>query len=229
MLTNVSSVAQLIVLCGLFVVLSYIFAIWLGGSDWIRYVRPDQVVQFLPMSLIVIFLLPSVFILDHKAVTYISLVGNLFLCFFSVVNLLCGFMIINDHIRYRGDLLTDADVPLIDKMQVVEFIADDWKSRSDSKFVPVDYDLGGGKWDWVSEFGAKLNPWYVAPFTEGRAFDYLLKRQYNLSNLQEGVQIRTFGTGRYLVTYAFENEPKLSGKDIKHYIFGRLRVTVVEE
>jgi len=65
--------------------------------------------------------------------------------------------------------------------------------------------------------------------TDGRSFDYELLRRYNLTNQQEEVQIRSFGTGRYLVTYAFEEPPQVENKKVEHYIFGRLRVSVVEK
>jgi len=113
-------------------------------------------------------------------------------------------------------------------MQVVDFIARDWRRVSNSTIVPVDYKLGGGRWDAIPEVGLVLTQWYSAPMTDGRSFDYDLKRRYGLTNRQEGIQLRTFGTGRYLVTYAFEDKPNIPNANIKNYIFGRLRVSVVE-
>ena len=65
--------------------------------------------------------------------------------------------------------------------------------------------------------------------TEGRGFDYELLRRYGLKNEQEGVQLRTFGNGRYLVTYAFEDPPQVKTGRVTNHIFGRLRVTTVEK
>jgi hypothetical protein len=112
-------------------------------------------------------------------------------------------------------------------MQAIEFIANNWQEHSDSNIIPVDYELGGGTWDWVTDFGLKMKPWYPAPMTEGRGFDYEFLRSYGLTNYQEGIQLRTFGTGRYLITYAFKDPPQVGGQ-IDHYFFGRLRVSVVE-
>jgi hypothetical protein len=202
----------------------------LGGPIWIKGARPDQTVQFLPMSLFVIFLSPTLITLDSKARKIVFLISRISLTLFGASNLLCGFMIIRDHLEYSGNVLTEADVPLLQKMQVVDFIAKDWKAYSNSNIIPVEYRLGGSKWDWIPEFGQSLLPWYPdAVFTEGRAFDYILKHEYKLINKYEGMQLRPFGTDRYLVTYGFEEEPKIPDKGITHYILGRLRVSIMEK
>jgi hypothetical protein len=223
-----SSLVQIVVLSALFVSLSYIFSAWLGGADWLNNQRPDQTVQFLPMFLLFIFLLPLSITKRGKAEVIINRLSSILLGVFVTANLLCGFMIIRDHLQYRGNILTDADVPLTNKTQVVDFIASDWKNHSSSNIIPVDYDLGG-KWDWVPKFGLKLEKWYPAPMTQGRSFDYELLRRYSLTNQQEGIQLRTFGNGRYLVTYAFEAPPQIESGEISNYIFGRLRVSVVNK
>ena len=183
--------------------------------------RTDQVVQFLPLFLFFIFLLPLVITTSERTGQIISraIYGSMII--FSLVNSLCGFLIIRDYRQYRGDVLTEADVPLIDIMQAIDFIANDWKQKqySASDIVPIDYDLGGGKWNWVPQFGVALTPWYPAPMTMGRCFDYELLRRYGLTNAQEGIQLRTFGTGRYLVTYTFEDPPQIQGSVITYHIY----------
>ncbi|MCK6539435.1 MAG: hypothetical protein L6Q26_05195 [Anaerolineales bacterium] len=224
-----SPALRLVILAGLFISLSYGISSWLNGPAWIEGERPDQTVQFLPMFLFIIFLLPTAILIGGCAGKIISGISYISLAGFSIINILCGFLIIRDHLQYRGDVLTEADVPLIQKMQALDFIVTDWKKRSNSNIIPVDYDIGGGKWDWVPEFGNKLLQWYPAPMTQGRSFDYELLRHYDLINWQEGKQIRAFGNARYLVTYAFEAPPQSNRTGIRHYIFGRLRVSVLEE
>jgi len=224
-----SSLTQIVVLCGSFIILSYALSAWLGGSDWLNNQRADQTVQFLPMVLLFVFLLPFSIQVSGKANTIITRLSFISLAVFAIVNLFSGFLIIRDHLQYRGNVLTEADVPLINKMQAIDFIANDWKSHSGSNIIPVDYDLGGGKWDWVPQFGLKLTKWYPAPLTIGRSFDYELLRHYDLTNEQEGIQRRTFGSGRYLVTYAFEAPPQIENRQITQYIFGRLRVSIVDK
>jgi hypothetical protein len=209
-----ASIVQIVILSGSFIILSYAFATWLGGADWLSNQRSDQTVQFLPLFLFFIFLLPFS-VIRNGTERIMDVFSKILFFIFVTVNLVGGFLIIRDHLQYRGDILTEADVSLVDKMQVVEFIAQDWKNQSDSNIVPVDYDLGGGKWDWVPEFGEKLTEWYRAPMTSGRSFDYELLRRYALTNQQEGTQFRTFGSGRYLVTYAFEDPPVVEQGQIR--------------
>lgn len=223
------SITRVVVLSGMFICLSYALSTWLGGPAWINSERPDQTVQFLPLFLFLIFLLPLMIHFSLPLKNIIIRISYASLIIFCAVNMVCGWMIIRDHLQYRGTALTEADVPLVEKMQAVKFIADDWHRKSDSNIIPVDYDLGGGRWDWVPEFGINLTQWYSAPMTEGRGYDYELLRQYGLTNYQEGKQLRTFGTGRYLLTYAFEKPPQIKGRRVTNYIFGRLRVSVVEQ
>ena len=220
---------RLVVLAGLFISLSYGVAYWLNGPAWIEGERPDQTVQFLPLFLLIIFILPVTIIPNGKIGKIINWTSYLSLAGFSVINILCGIYIVRDHLQYRGNILTEADVPLIQKMQALDFIVTDWRQHSNSNIIPVDYKLGGGRWNWVPEFGAQLLQWYPAPMTEGRSFDYELLRHYGLKNQQEGVQYRLFGNARYLITYAFESPPHIDGAIIKNYVFGRLRVSIVEK
>ena len=222
-------VARLVAISGAFIVISYTVSSWLGGPAWRDGERLDQTVQFFPMLLFVVFLLPLMIYTDGRTKKIINGISITLLLLFAATNLLGGFFIIRDHLQYRGNALTEADVPLTHKMQAVNFIAKDWKEHSESNIVPVDYRLGGGVWDWVPSFGEKLLPWYPAPMTEGRAFDYELLRRYSLTNQQEGRQLRDFGDGRYLVTYAFEEPPQSKTGAINHYIFGRIRVSIVEK
>ena len=221
--------ARIVILSALFIGLSYTISSWAGGPAWMNGKRPDQTVQFLPLFLLLIFLLPVTLTVGGRGGKFINGASYVLLSIFCIVNLICGFLIIRDHLQYGGDVLSEADVPLTDKMQVIDFIADDWKKISASNVIPVDYDLGGGVWDWVPDFGIKLSKWYSAPMTEGRGFDYELLRQYGLKNQQEGIQLRSFGNGRYLITYAFEDPPQVASGLVTHHLFGRLRVSVVEK
>jgi hypothetical protein len=220
---------RLVTLSLIFISLAYTISIWMGGPNWLNGERSDQTVQFLPMFLYFIFLLPVLIRIDGRAASIITGLSYFLLVVFVTTNVLCGLMTIRDYRQYRGNILSEADIPLIDKEQAVDFIASDWKTHSSASTIPVDYHLGGGRWDWVPQFGKKLTKWYTAPMTMGRSFDYELLRRYGLTNMQEGVQLRTFGNGRYLVTYAFEDPPQVKTGCVTNHIFGRLRVTTVEK
>ncbi|HEY3312529.1 MAG TPA: hypothetical protein VGK00_12890 [Anaerolineales bacterium] len=221
--------ARLALLSAVFIIVSYSISPLLGGAIWAEGQRSDQVVQFLPLFMFVNFLSPFVFRLPVAAEKFLGRLAYSLLILYATVNILAGIFIIQSHLDYRGNMLTvaDMDVPLVQKMQAVDFIATDWRSISKSDVIPVDYRLVGGIWGWIPEFGLQMQPWYPAPMTLGRSFDYDLLRRYGLRNLQEGVQFRKFGTGRYLVTYAFEPEPSLPGVLMSVHLFGRIRVNIV--
>jgi len=101
-------------------------------------------------------------------------------------------------------------------MQVVDFIAHDWMKISNKKQIPVSYDLGGGRWNGVTNTGGIYEKWYPAPFTIGRAFDFELLRVYGLKNSQEGIQVRSMDHARYIVSYAFLDPPVLPGVKMTH-------------
>jgi hypothetical protein len=222
---------RLVILSILFISLSFTISTWMGGPNWLSGERPDQIVQFLPMFLFCIFLLPVLIRIRGSAEQVITGISYVLLALFVIFNLLCGFMIVRDHLQYRGNVLTEADVPLADKEKAIQYIADDWSHFSTSHTIPIDYDIDRGVWENISatEPALKLKKWYPASLTEGRGFDYELLRHYGLKNEQEGVQVRTFGNGRYLVTYAFEDPPQVTNGKVTQHIFGRLRVTTVEK
>jgi hypothetical protein len=222
---------RLVILSILFISLSFTISIWMGGPNWLNGERPDQIVQFLPMFLFFIFLLPVLIKTGDRAGRVITWISYFLLAFFVTVNLLCGFLIVRDHLQYRGNILTEADVPLSNKEQAIRYIVEDWSRFNSSGAIPIDYDIDRGIWEGISstEPALLLAKWYPASLTEGRCFDYERLRRYGLKNEQEGVQLRTFGNGRYLVTYAFEDPPQVKTGHAAHHIFGRLRVTTVEK
>jgi hypothetical protein len=214
-----------VILLTSYLVLSFMLSPLLGGASWHHRRRPDQALQFVPIFYLLLFYVPVAVGLPFDRLRLAGKVTAVLAFVFGSLQLVTGILVVHSYLSYRGPVLDRADVPLIHKMQAVSFIAKDWKERSSSAIVPVDYGVGG-HWDWIPKFGRKLEKWYPAPMTTGRSFDYELLRRYGLKNVQEGKQIRTFGSGRYLVTYSFRPAPDAGGRGT-HHEFGRIRVTVV--
>jgi len=211
---------RLVVLSILFISLSFTISTWMGGPNWLNGECPDQIVQFLPMFLFFIFLLPVLIRIGGRAGRVITGISCFLLALFVTVNLLCGFLIFRDHLQYRGNILTEADVPVVDKEQAIWYIVQDWSRSSESDTISIDYDLDRGVWDGISSTKPTilLNKWYPASMTEGRGFDYEMLRRDGLKNAQEGIQDRTFGNGRYLITYAFENPPEVNAQMLTEHV-----------
>lgn len=191
----------------------------LGGPDWTRFERPDQSIQILPFLIFLWFSTPFVF--DQATQPLLKRAAIALSCLYIAANLILGYQVISSHLNYRGDYLSEADVPLVQKTRAVDFIARDWLQSSQGKSIPVYYDLEG-RWPWINDMGRSMNQWYPAPMTVGRSFDYQFLRQYGLANAQEGVQMRREDEALYTITYAFEQR---SGDPAScRNIFGRLLV-----
>jgi hypothetical protein len=208
----------------LFVMLTVTLCPLLGGPEWTNGERPDQQVQLLPFLLFAWFALPFVVNLPVRTAGLLRASTCLVALVFCAVSLPLGWKIVRSHLSYRGSSLTDADVPLRSQREAIDFIAHDWMARTDDKRIPVSYQHGQG---WVNEFGKQLAPWYPAPMTVGRAFDFELSRVYGLTNSQEGVQVRSSAAARYIVSYAFQRPFRPRGVTAIPHEFGRVRVTVV--
>ena len=221
--------ARLVILSAAFILLSYTLSPLLGGPAWVESERFDQTIQFLPLFMLVCFPAPFIFPLPYPLKNLIPKISYTLAVAYVLVNLTAGFFMVQSLLDYRGSFLSwsNMDVPLIQKMQAVDFMAADWEKTSNQTSIPVDYRLEGGIWSYISTIGSQYNDWYPAPMTYGRSLDFDLLRRYGLTNTQEGVQPRVFGNGRYLVTYAFEPEPEVPGATLSHVYFGRIRVSVV--
>ena len=103
----------------------------------------------------------------------------------------------------------------------------DWNKTGDSNEIPIFYDLGGGIYDWVNDFGTYYSPYYSSnPYTIGRGFDYILKKKYDLSNSQEGKQFRNIEEARYIISYTFSTENLEIYSKYENNYFGRLRLSI---
>ena len=210
-----------------FIIFAYMLSPLLGGFVWANGDRMDQQIQFFPFFLFAWFTIPFVLNLPHllkiisKGLTFVLIVG------FILTSLINGSQVITSYLQYNGNVLTNSDVTLRDKMQVVDFVAKDWKLTSNDKNIPIYYDMGIGRWAWEIDFGKKLEPWYPSVFTIGRCFDFELLRVYGLNNSQEGIRLRSPDAARYIVTYAFMPEPNIPNGSVTNYLFGRLRVSII--
>ena len=220
--------ARIVILSAVFILLSYTISPILGGATWAESERFDQTIQFLPLFMLVCFPAPFIFQFPDTLKNIIQKLAFGLATVYVIANLAAGVFMVQSLLDYRGSTLSwsNMDAPLIQKMQAVDYIAADWKTISNETKIPVDYQLEGGIWSYISTLGSQYHTWYPAPMTYGRSFDFDLLRRYGLTNSQEGRQPRSFGTGRYLVTYAFEPVPELPGVTLTNIYFGRVRVSI---
>ncbi len=207
---------------------AYVVSPLLGGPAWAHGERMEMAVQWFPMLFVAWFTGGLAFPLPPRAHRLVRATTLVVALLFSVTNVVLGEAVRDSYSSYRGSVLIPADVPLADKVAAVDFIAMDWRRRGGGVAVPVDYDLGGGAWDWVPVFGAGLTRWYPAPMTLGRAFDYELLRRHGLANDQEGRIRVPPGTGQYVVGYLGFPPLLTPGRSFREVPIGRLRVSVAD-
>jgi hypothetical protein len=212
-----------------FILLSFTLTPLLKGPFWIDGERMDMTLQFLPFFLLIWFVTPIVVQLPSGFQTLVGRVSVVFSVVFVVVNLALGWMTVESLRNYRGAALTPSDVPLSQKLDVVQYVAQDWSSRSDSKEISIYYDFDAALSPEQKEvYGVELTPWYAAPYTLGRAMDYELLRRYHLHNSQEGLLTskRKKDQAVYIVHYAFLPTSYPPGCYQEH-VMGRLSVAVL--
>ena len=139
------------------------------------------------------------------------------------MNILTSFYLSNDYLNSQSSFLSEADESSVHKQEIVDFIA----AKTD-KEVDIYYDLGGGIYDWIPDFNEKnySSDYYKNSFSLGRDFDYLLKRKYNIDNVNEGVLNRSPENSQFFLSYSFEDLPTDVYLNFNHYQFGNYIVTV---
>ena len=198
----------------------------LGGPDFTDFQRMDTYIQYYPLFLILWFL-----VIDEASeikIRYINLkkAGLSVLVFSILLNLTLSIGIIYENINYSGNKLTEADVPLVEKIDVTKYIAEDMNKKQ-IKTASMSYQLGGGIWDWIPDHSEVFSKWYPQyPYTIGRVYDYMLLNKYSINNEYEGLNSRDFQNSDYIVSYIL-NEPELDSKEnYTNILFNRLRLSI---
>ena len=198
----------------------------IGGREFLKYQRMDNYIETYFIYLYIWFFLGYCY-KNFKLSKLLHFINSFLLIFFVMFNIYFSYNILFDNYQNKSTVLSDSDVPMLYKQQITEYIADDWSKTGDSNKIPIFYDLGGGIYDWVNEFGTKYSPYYPSnPYTIGRGFDYILKKKYNLSNSQEGKQFRNIEKSKYIISYIFSPENIGIYSEYENLYFGKLRLTI---
>jgi len=212
----------------LFVFFILILGIFLGSPEWIKGKRLDMQVHLLPFLLLIWFLTPWILKIPSKFEKYLKGISLILLLSFIVINISVGQMIYKDHINYRGNILSDADIPLVHKQKIIEIIVEDWNKTSTQKNIEIGYFFTDKRYGWVDKFGEKYKNFYPNVYTRGREYDYILLKSHGIYNKQEGIQHRKKLENQYIITYL---GTKISNKNNSIIVLkqiGRLKVYKVK-
>ena len=198
----------------------------IGGREFLKYQRMDNYIETYFIYLYIWFFLGYCY-KNFKLSKLLHFINSFVIIVFVMFNIYFSYNILFDNYQNKSTVLSESDVPMLYKQQITEYIADDWSKTGDSNKIPIFYDLGGGIYDWVNEFGTKYSPYYPSnPYTIGRGIDYILKKKYNLSNSQEGKQFRNIEKSKYIISYIFSPENTGIYSEYENLYFGKLRLTI---
>ena len=213
----------------IFILIFYLFLFTsispaIGGREFLKYQRMDNYIETYFIYLYLWFFV--VLLQNLKISKLLNFLNSILIIVFVTFNIYFSYYILLDNYQNRSSILSESDVRCC-KQQIMEFIVDDWNKTGDSNEIPIFYDLGGGIYDWVNDFGTYYSPYYSSnPYTIGRGFDYILKKKYDLSNSQEGKQFRNIEEARYIISYTFSTENLEIYSKYENNYFGRLRLSI---
>ena len=198
----------------------------LGGPNFSNSERMENYIPYYPFFIIIWFLTIDKLEIFNIGKIKFSKLNKFLLISVISINLLLSIFTISDNLTYSGDKLTNADIPLTEKMEVVHFIAEDMSNKG-LKEATISYQLGGGIWDYIPKHGEKYAEWFPKyPYTIGRVYDYILYSNYSIINKHEGLNDRSFNDSQYIISYIF-NAPDIYDENKYTEInFKRLRISI---
>ena len=198
----------------------------LGGPNFSNSERMENYIPYYPFFIIIWFLtIDKLEIFNIGKIKFSKLNKSLLISVISI-NLLLSIFTISDNLTYSGDKLTNADIPLTEKMEVVHFIAEDMNNKG-LREVTISYQLGGGIWDYIPKHGEKYVEWFPKyPYTIGRVYDYILYSNYSIINKYEGLNDRSFNDSQYIISYIFNTPDIYDENKYTEINFKRLRISI---
>ena len=153
----------------------------------------------------------------------------LFACFsmlissFFVFNIVTSLSLQNEFKNSKSLYHSVADEPTAYKEDIVDFLA----GYVDDE-ISIYYGLFEFEYEWSNYFN-EINyssSYYKYIYSIGREFDYLLKRKYDIDNLNEGILNRSPENSQFFLSYSFDDLPTDVYENFNHYQFGNYIITI---
>ena len=150
--------------------------------------------------------------------SFVLLISSFFLLnIYATINLQNEF---NNSTSFEHSV---ADESITHKEEIVDFLASYVEGE-----ISIYYGLIEFEYDWSNYFN-EINyssSYYGYIYSIGREFDYLLKRKYDIDNVNEGLLIRSPENTQFFLRFSFDELPKNLYKNFNEFQFGNYIVTV---
>lgn len=214
-----------------FIFIYYILSPLLGGPNFFVNERIDMELQFYFLFISGVLITTFEIIQKLKFSNLFYKLLNLSLFAFLTINVIYTAMLYNHYLNYNGYLISNSDVPLKYKLEVVEYIYRDAVENEKilDNTIRIYYDLAGTNFEWINEFGEYYPHYYESPYTIGRIFDLVFLKEFKIFNNQEGIQHRSFLGSDYIVTYRYNDNFESISKNIREIKeINRFRIYILE-
>lgn len=210
------------VLTLLFIYLYTVGSPLLGGRSYFDLYSPSLAVFSSVYILFVYYWALSLFIFKLDILRKVSIIFFL-VYFFS--NILLTVKTNIDFVNNTSTYLTESDESSFHKEKIVDFIADNTKTKEND--VAIFFDLGVGFYSGANDFNKNSydRNYYNFIYTPGREVEFLLKSKHNLDNSVDQIS-NNASNSQYYIGYVFESFPSDVYENFQHFYFGNYRVTI---
>ena len=207
----------------LFIYLYTVGSPLLGGRSYFELYSPGLSVFSSVYILFVYYWALSLFIFKLDILRKISMI--FFLIYFSS-NILLTVKTNIDFVNNTSTYLTESDESSFHKEKIVDFIADNTKTKEND--VAIFFDLGVGFYSGARDFNKNSydSEYYNYIYSAGREFEFLLKSKHNLDNSIDRISNNDVSNSHYHIGYVFKSFPSDVYENFQHFYFGNYRVTV---
>jgi hypothetical protein len=142
---------------------------------------------------------------------------------FFVLNIATSISLQNEFKNSISLYHSVADEPTTYKEEVVDFLAEYVDDEISIYYGHLEFE-----YEWSNYFN-EINyssSYYRYIYSIGREFDYLLKRKYDIDNLDEGILNRSPKNSQFFLSYSYDDLPKDVYKNFDQYQFGNYILTI---
>jgi len=194
----------------------------LGGPKIISFERVEASTELYPIYLLIWFLSFNLIKNNNK---FLVLISRWIFSIFIIINISLSVTALSERFFSNTFVITEAEVPVIRKYQIAEFIYNDYVNKNLN--FSVSYQIGGGIWDWIPSHSESFSKWYADyPFTIGRSFDYIFYTKYNIINAYEGENSRSFNNSLYIISFLKDKPIYDNSANYEEYNFWQYRVSI---